>query len=184
MPASSQRSSRKKSANAAVLVVSGSAKYRPYERVIRRALTVGLQTLRVRGSLEVYLVDDRTMRHLNKRYRGKDKSTNVLSFPWPRHFVAWNAAGRGWDASAAGVHVLRVQERHREAVNAASRPLGEIYLGPDHISRQKEDIVFMAVHGLLHLAGYDHERAGDRARMERKERVVMRAQSVSRRSEF
>ena len=150
MPASSRKSSRKKSASAAVLVVSGSAKYRPYERDIRRALTVGLWMLRLRGSLEVYLVDDRTMRHLNRRYRGKDKPANVLSFPWPRQFIAFNAG---------------------------SRPMGEIYLGPDHIRRHKEDIAFMAVHGLLHLAGYDHERAGDRARMERKERVIMRSVS-------
>src|SRR3989338_7248238 len=177
MPASSRKSSRKKSASAAVLVVSGSAKYRPYERDIRRALTAGLRMLRLRGSLEVYLVDDRTMRHLNRRYRGKDKPANVLSFPWPRQFIAFNAAGRGRDASGAGVRVLRAQERHREAVNASSRPMGEIYLGPDHIRRHKEDIAYMAVHGLLHLAGYDHERAGDRARMERKERVIMRSVS-------
>lgn len=149
MPASSRKSSKKSSVpKSAVLVVSGSAKYRPYERGIRRALTAGLRMLRVRGSLEVYLVDDRTMRRLNKRYRGKDKPANVLSFTWPRQFVAFDVP---------------------------SRPLGEIYLGPDHIRRHKEDIVCMAVHGLLHLAGYDHERAGDRGRMERKERVIMRS---------
>ncbi|MBI2036970.1 MAG: rRNA maturation RNase YbeY [Candidatus Liptonbacteria bacterium] len=134
-------------ASAAVLVVSGSAKERPYERGIRRALTVGLRTLRVRGSLEVYLVDDRTMRSLNKRYRGKDKPANVLSFPWPQQFIAFHFA---------------------------SRPLGEIYLGLDIIRRHGEDPLFLAVHGLLHLLGYDHVRAKDRKRMEAAERRIMR----------
>lgn len=148
MRASSRRSLKKRSATkSAVLVVSGSAKYRPLERAVRRALQEGLSALKKGSSVEAYLVADRTMRRLNRRYRGKDKATNVLSFPWPRNFVAF-----GFRA----------------------RPLGEIYLGPDYIRRHGEDLSFMALHGLLHLLGYDHITMRERERMERAERKIVR----------
>ena len=54
------------------------------------------------------------------------------------------------------------------------RPLGEIYLGPDYIRRHGEDLSYMAVHGLLHLLGHDHTEKGERLRMERKERQIMK----------
>jgi len=47
--------------------------------------------------------------------------------------------------------------------------LGEIYLNPSFIRRNKEDIKFMAIHGLLHLLGYSHSRNNNKIKMERKE---------------
>jgi rRNA maturation RNase YbeY len=53
--------------------------------------------------------------------------------------------------------------------------LGEVYLNPLYIRKRKENLLFMVIHGVLHLAGYDHERAGDRMTMEALERKLMRA---------
>ena len=52
--------------------------------------------------------------------------------------------------------------------------LGEIYLNPDCIEEQDESLEYMALHGILHLLGYDHTRTHDRIRMERKERTVLK----------
>ncbi|MDP3947284.1 MAG: rRNA maturation RNase YbeY [bacterium] len=148
---------KKSAAKSPVPVVAGNARYRPLERSVRRALIIGLQTLKLRRTVEAFLVDDRAIRRLNRVYRKKDKATNVLSFPWPDHFVA---------------------------VHSKARPLGEIYLGPDYIRRHGEDLSCMAVHGLLHLLGYDHTEKGERLRMERKERQIMKLLSARNSSLF
>jgi rRNA maturation RNase YbeY len=51
--------------------------------------------------------------------------------------------------------------------------LGEVYVNPDFIERKGESVNRMLVHGLLHLAGYDHERKADRIVMERREAEVL-----------
>lgn len=47
--------------------------------------------------------------------------------------------------------------------------LGEIYLNPFYIKKNKESLLFMLCHGLLHIAGYDHKQKNDRIIMEKKE---------------
>lgn len=51
--------------------------------------------------------------------------------------------------------------------------LGEVYLNPDYIRKNGEDLAFMLVHGLLHLLGYDHKKERDRIKMEAKEKELM-----------
>ena len=87
------------------------------------------------------MASDAKLRALNRDFRGKDKPTNVLSFP-----AAANAEGyRGDIAIAYGVTA-------REA-KAAGKSFA------DHAAH-------LVVHGVLHLAGYDHERARDAKIME------------------
>jgi len=52
--------------------------------------------------------------------------------------------------------------------------LGEIFLAPEYVRDHGEDIVFLAVHGLLHLLGYTHDGERDSIKMERKEREIIR----------
>ena len=55
------------------------------------------------------------------------------------------------------------------------RYLGEIHLNPDKIAANGESLVFMMIHGLLHLLGYDHKEEGDRIKMEQKESELLAA---------
>jgi len=104
--------------------------------------------------LGVSVVGPRESRRLNARYRGRDKPTNVLSFP------------------AVELPV----------VGAADRPLGDLVICPDVLRAEAREQhkslrahwAHLVVHGALHLVGYDHEDPADANRMERREVSVLR----------
>lgn len=54
------------------------------------------------------------------------------------------------------------------------RILGEIYLNPLYIKKNKENLGRMLLHGLLHLLGYDHKKKSDRIKMEKKETSILK----------
>lgn len=54
------------------------------------------------------------------------------------------------------------------------KPLGEIYLNPQYIKENGEDLTFMFIHGFLHLLGYDHKKESDRISMESKEKELLK----------
>ena len=100
---------------------------------------------RARGTVTVAIVSDARVRALNRQYRRKDKATDVLSFP---------SGERGYLGDvviAAGVAARQARE--------AGHPLAT-------------ELRVLALHGLLHLLGYDHER--DDGRMARLERRLRR----------
>ena len=100
------------------------------------------------------LTDDDEMRELNRTWRGKDSSTNVLSFP----------AGEP------------VGEAHGEP-----SPLGDIVLAGETVIEEAkvkgipaaDHAAHLVVHGMLHLLGFDHERDADAERMEALETKVL-----------
>jgi probable rRNA maturation factor len=103
------------------------------------------------ATVNLVVVDDREMRRLNRRYRGKDKATDVLSF--------------GYDPGPEGDEVV-----------------GDVYVSHETLARDAERSgldaralsMRIVVHGLLHVVGYDHESDADAARMERRERTVLK----------
>jgi probable rRNA maturation factor len=97
-------------------------------------------------SADFYLVNNIEMRKLNRVYRKKDKSTNVLTFCEPKNFV-------------------RIPNKFKY--------LGEIYICPEYIYSRKQDTNLMIAHGILHLFGYDHETRNDRVKMEGRERFLL-----------
>jgi len=108
--------------------------------------------------IAVRVVAPRESQKLNKQWRGKDKPTNVLSFP---------------------AAVVRAPTRVTEHV-----PLGDLVICADVVRREAErdgkrvdaHWAHMVIHGALHLAGYDHERGErDRMKMERREIAVLRS---------
>ena len=103
--------------------------------------------------LGVALVGAPESRRLNARYRGRDYPTNVLSFP-PAAQPARGAPTPLGDLVICP-RVLRQEAR------AQARPL-------------RAHWAHLVVHGTLHLIGYDHERAADARRMERREIAVLR----------
>ena len=92
---------------------------------------------RAKGDLSIAIVSDRRMRALNRQFRGKDKVTDVLSFPAdPSTPLGASRAFMGDIVIAAGVS----KRQAREAGHSA-----------------QTELRVLALHGLLHLLGYDHE---------------------------
>jgi len=118
------------------------------ETVCQRALDVGYQGAARDGNVDVLLADDATLAALNRQWRGKDKPTDVLSFPAednPDSFlgdiaIAFGVASR--DADAEGKTLT------------------------SHLSH-------LLIHGLLHLQGHDHIEDTDAEIMENLERIAL-----------
>jgi len=104
--------------------------------------------------LSVLLADDEVIRGLNERYRGRNRPTDVLSFP--------QAHGRRipGQARTAGDIVISVETLRR---NAAERGIDE-----------HEELTRLVVHGVLHLDGMDHGRGRGRTMLDRQRRVLAR----------
>lgn len=113
--------------------------------------------------IAVRVVGKPESRMLNKLWRGKDKPTNVLSFPAP----AAVSDGKGT----------------RGLPRQVARPLGDLVICADIVRQEAlrdgkaldAHWAHMVVHGALHLVGYDHELGSrEQARMERREIAVLR----------
>jgi probable rRNA maturation factor len=119
---------------------------RPSVRALSRFLAQAQAAAAVRGTVTVLLTTDSALRALNRKFRGKNKPTDVLSFP---------AAAAGPDR-LAGDLAISVDTAQRQAVEEG-HPLNI-------------ELRVLMLHGLLHLAGYDHE--ADDGRMARRERLL------------
>ena len=116
-----------------------------------------------RGEVTVAIVADAKMRALNRRFRRKDKVTDVLSFPEKGSGAFFTRAGR---------------KRHPTPFPAPF--LGEIVIARGVAARQARvlghpvrlELRILALHGLLHLLGYDHE--ADKGQMARVEARLRR----------
>jgi probable rRNA maturation factor len=98
-------------------------------RFLNRArIAIGL-----RGQVDILLANDQTLRHLNKTFRGKNKPTDVLSFPAPSAFATKHA----------GDLAISLETAARQA---------KTY---NHTLAEETKILIL--HGLLHLSGEDHE---------------------------
>ena len=128
-------------------VFSEKKKFKKFERALQRTALCSLQKLRKRGiSLEIFLVSDATMKSINRKYRGKPKPTNVLSFEVP-FSVPRPDLGR-------------------------TRFIGELFLAPDWAEKKGDELGFLVVHGILHLLGYTHEGAKESIMMNNLERKI------------
>lgn len=113
---------------------------------LRAFLTRALAAVSLAGDVSVLLVSDAEMRRLNRQFRGKNQPTDVLSF-----------------SAASLPH------------DHAQPPLGDLAISLDTARRQAQEhghtleveLKVLLLHGLLHLAGYDHEAdAGEMAERE------------------
>jgi probable rRNA maturation factor len=90
----------------------------------------------VKGEIEVLLADDTTLRRLNRTFRGKNKPTDVLSFP----AAEMNVSGQ---QILAGDLAISLDTAARQAA--------------EHGLTLRDEVRILLLHGTLHLAGYDHE---------------------------
>jgi probable rRNA maturation factor len=120
----------------------------PSARSLGRFLTQAQAAVRLRGQVTVLLTSDAAIRSLNRRFRGKNKATDVLSFP-----ADADAPG---PEKIAGDLAISVPTAQRQAAEQGHSLATEIKV--------------LILHGLLHLAGYDHE--ADTGAMARRERLL------------
>jgi probable rRNA maturation factor len=130
---------------------------RGVQPLLRRAIagaSTALPAKAVRSTsgaeLAIVLTNDSAIRKLNRTWRGKNEPTNVLAFP------ADPKAGPHW---LLGDIVIAYETLAREA-RAEGKPF-------DH------HLAHLAVHGFLHLCGYDHESDRQAATMERLETAIL-----------
>ena len=110
--------------------------------------------------VDITIVDDEEIHQLNRDYRGVDRPTDVLSFALDED-----------------------DEDEPELLEGQLHLLGDIIISAETATRQAEEfghglereIVYLAVHGLLHLLGYDHMVEEDKVIMRAKEEEALRA---------
>lgn len=131
--------------------------------IFRAAETVGKIYGVENSEVSITLTDDEHIHELNKKFRGIDRATDVLSFAF---------------------HESDEPEIFGDTVDV----LGDIIISIERAKIQAEDfghstlreIVFLTVHGLLHLLGYDHIEEADRLEMEREQKFIMDELKISR----
>lgn len=116
----------------------------PAEERLRTWVRLALGDRAKSAELSVRVVDEAEITALNSRYRGKDYPTNVLSFPYE--------GMPGVESALLGDVVICAPVVAREAVEQG-KP-------------SEAHWAHMAIHGALHLLGYDHYEAGEAERME------------------
>jgi probable rRNA maturation factor len=135
--------------------------------LIHKIVSQVLSNLLIKTKIElsVLLTNDSEIKVLNKQYRGKDKPTNVLSFP-----------------------NLSIEEIRTIPINSPYPiMLGDIALAFEAIllEAKTENKTFLhhfyhlVVHGMLHLLGYDHEEDSDAERMQEKEIEILKTLNIT-----
>jgi probable rRNA maturation factor len=129
------------------------------EAVIHRAIAAAAEMVDAdigEAELAVMLTDDAGIRTLNSNWRGIDKPTNVLSFP----ALQPTGAGGPDDAPRMLGDIAIAYETTRKEADDEQKPFDH------HLSH-------LAVHGFLHLIGYDHEKDDDAETMEALETEIL-----------
>ena len=119
------------------------------------------------SEVSITLTNNETIHELNRDYRGIDRPTDVLSFAF---------------------HESDEPEIITDDIDKAVDTLGDIIISVEMAKTQAEDyghslrreIVFLTVHGMLHLLGYDHMEEKDRLEMEKEQEYIMSQLGISR----
>ncbi len=141
------------------------------------------------AELSVLLTNDAGIHELNLAHRGKDKPTDVLSFPQEFDEPKATAA----KAEPAGKMFSKKKTTSKKASSPKSVPsvrlgprlLGDVVISLDTAERQArsrkrelyEEVRFLLAHGILHLIGYDHAEPEEKREMDRMTRRLVRAAS-------
>ncbi len=122
------------------------------ELVLSRFTASARRAAGLKGTVDVLVTTNKEMKSLNRRFRGKDKASDVLSFTAPPDSLRKKLAGE-----IAISAEIAAQNAHALGHTAA------------------QEVKILVLHGILHLRGYDHERDhGQMARRERQLRAQLR----------
>lgn len=127
-------------------------------------------------AISVCLCDDAFIRDINRRYRNIDSATDVLSFPTVSYPPGRTA---GFCESLL---------RHEYDADTGACFLGDLFISTEHVSSQAREYghsqmreaVYLLVHGICHLMGYDHIEAYDKEKMRNMEEKILSSVNVRR----
>lgn len=133
------------------------------KEILRAADVVGEIYGAANCELSITLTDDEHIHALNKKFRGVDRATDVLSFAFR-------------------------ESDEPEVIGAGFEVLGDVIISLERAKVQAEEfghsflreIIFLEVHGLLHLLGYDHIDDDERQEMESEQRFIMNRLGILR----
>ena len=139
-------------------------------------LSLVCERVRVRCAISVCLCDDHDIGEINRKYRNVDRPTDVLSFPT----VSYPA-----EKTAGNCEALLKQE-YDDETDACF--LGSIFISVPHAEAQAaeyghsllRETVYLLVHGICHLMGYDHILTKDREKMRTMEETILKAAGIKR----
>ena len=117
--------------------------------VVRRAIseTLGEEDFSFPAELSVMFCDNEYIKTLNKKYRNKNKATDVLSVPMYNYAEDEGELMPGDEALVLGDIVISLERAKEQALE-----LGNSF---------EREVAFLAIHSTLHLLGYDHERSAE-----------------------
>ncbi|NBG89323.1 rRNA maturation RNase YbeY [Isachenkonia alkalipeptolytica] len=128
-----------------------------FEEIIEKTLTYENREENFEVSLS--LVTPEEIKELNKQYRGKDRATDVLSFPVEELFQP----GEEKILGDIVISTEAVMEQAREYSHSVER-----------------EIAYLFLHGLLHLLGYDHLESEDKEKMRKVEKEILSQLEITR----
>lgn len=132
-----------------------------YFKVVKKVLKNGLKILNIKEvTFNIIVVDKNYIHDLNKTYRGIDSETDVISFAL----------------------------EDDKTFNLKNRVLGDIYISIDRVHTQAleyghselREFCFLAVHGMLHLLGYDHMNESDEKIMFSLQDKILESSNITR----
>lgn len=135
--------------------------YKNY-KYLKKVLNCTLKHEKINNAVfSIIFVDEETIKNINRDYRGLDKVTDVISFAF---------------------------EDNGKLVYNNVRLLGEIYIciprmieqAKEYGHSEKRELSFLAVHGLLHLLGYDHMNVEDEKKMFTLQELILDDQNIKR----
>jgi len=121
--------------------------------------------------VDILLTDDEGIRAYNRKYRSKDISTDVLSFPMQEFEDA------GWDS----------RSKFELDIETGELPLGDIIISTESALRQAKDYgnskeyetAYLIIHSMLHLLGYDHDNVENEKVMHSKTKQIIKETGLS-----
>ena len=134
-----------------------------FEEILRAANVIGELYGVESAELSITLTNDEKIHALNKKFRSVDRATDVLSFAFRESDEP--------DVFGAGFEVLGDVIISLERAKAQAEEFGHSF---------RREVIFLEVHGLLHLLGYDHVDETERQEMETEQRFIMNKLGISR----
>ena len=138
----------------------------PYKRLwLKSIITAVLSVEKAAGPIEINCVitDDENIRRFNRRYRGIDEPTDVLSFALAEQSMSGAAVEFPSVPGDPGKFGDIMVSYPRAAAQAAE--LGHSV---------EDELTLLLVHGTLHLLGYDHQTADEAGKMEKREKAIIK----------